>query len=379
MKEIFIAFLLVAGFILDTRSQVGIGTTTPKAYFNVAANRTVLFGPDTLSSTAGGKFIWFPTKGAVRFGLLEIPEGPSSGWDYANLGPNSFAVGDYSVASGSFSFAQGYGARATGFYSFARGFASSANGDHSMMLGTGEADGVASIVLGDGVAATGNWALVQGLSNVATGDISAAIGQGLDTRSYNCFVIGRYNDSIATSTRNTWVTTDPLFIIGNGTAFNARANAVTVLKNGRVGIGTTAPGFTLEVNGTAAKTGGGSWSVASDARLKKDIQPFPDGLKQLLQFHPVTFRYNGLNGFSSEKEYVGVIAQEVQKIAPYMVSEVKATGGTHGLDAYLNVDPSAFTFLLVNAVQQQQSLIEDLQKKIDDLEKRIMAMEAKRL
>ena len=45
------------------------------------------------------------------------------------------------------------------------------------------------------------------------------------------------------------VLTDVLFEIGNGTATNARSNAMTVLKNGRVGIGTSAPSAKLDVNG----------------------------------------------------------------------------------------------------------------------------------
>jgi len=376
-----IAYLFYSlGIVYAAEGQVGIGTSTPKAFFNVAANKTVLFGPDTLSSTVGGKFIWFPTKGAVRFGLLELPEGPSNGWDYANLGVSSFASGDYSKASGSYAFAQGYGAVATGFYSLAHGFACTANGDHSAAIGTSEADGTGSFAMGDGNFAVGDWAFVHGLNNIGSGTFSVAFGQNNHAKAYNCFVIGRYNDSISTSSNTTWVSTDPVFIIGNGTAFNARNNAITVLKNGRMGLGTSTPGFTLEVIGTAAKTGGGSWSVASDARLKKDIHTYTDGLEQVLRINPVTFRYNGLNGFDSDQEYVGVVAQELQKVAPYMVSEIQnsTTSGMNRLDSYLNVDPSAFTFMLINAVKKQQSLINEQQQKIDLLEQRLIALENKR-
>lgn len=43
--------------------NVGIGTVTPKAAFNIASGKTVLFGTDT--SGAGNKLIWYPAKGAL--------------------------------------------------------------------------------------------------------------------------------------------------------------------------------------------------------------------------------------------------------------------------------------------------------------------------
>jgi hypothetical protein len=66
---------------------------------------------------------------------------------------------------------------------------------------------------------------------------------------------------------------------------------------------------------------GGAWAVRSDARLKKDVVDFTDGLAALLKMHPVKFKYNNLMPNSTEQEYVGIIAQEMQEIAPYMVEE----------------------------------------------------------
>jgi hypothetical protein len=50
-------------------------------------------------------------------------------------------------------------------------------------------------------------------------------------------------------------TLSPLFIIGNGTASYSKSNAVTVLKNGNVGIGLPNPGYMLDVAGTGNFTG----------------------------------------------------------------------------------------------------------------------------
>jgi hypothetical protein len=47
-----------------------------------------------------------------------------------------------------------------------------------------------------------------------------------------------------------WIATEPIFVIGNGVDINQRSNAMTVLKNGNMGVGTTAPGSKLELFGT---------------------------------------------------------------------------------------------------------------------------------
>jgi hypothetical protein len=70
----------------------------------------------------------------------------------------------------------------------------------------------------------------------------------------------------------------------NGEAL--RVDATT----GNVGIGTTSPGNKLEVDGSAGKPGGGSWSNSSDRRLKKDIKPMEDSLEKITKLNPVTFK-----------------------------------------------------------------------------------------
>jgi Mg2+ and Co2+ transporter CorA len=59
---------------------------------------------------------------------------------------------------------------------------------------------------------------------------------------------------------------------------------------------------------------------------------------------------------------VGVAAQELQMIAPYMV-------GTYTKDEeeYLNVNNSAMTYMLINAIKEQQQMIEELKKEVESL------------
>ncbi|MCH8020416.1 tail fiber domain-containing protein, partial [candidate division KSB1 bacterium] len=119
---------------------------------------------------------------------------------------------------------------------------------------------------------------------------------------------------------------------------------------------TTAPTALLSVNGTASKPGGGSWGVFSDIRLKKDISPFADGLGLVNQINPIWFRYNGKAGLPTDKKYVGVIAQEIEKIAPYLIEKKMVNeGGTE--EEYMEYDGSAMDFILINAIKEQQKII----------------------
>ena len=121
-----------------------------------------------------------------------------------------------------------------------------------------------------------------------------------------------------------------------------------------VGAGSgSVPGYTLRVNWSAGKPGGGTWLNTSDIRLKENVNSFEDGLSKIMKIQPVTFQYNELSGYDTEPEYVGVIAQELQKVAPYMVNE--------NLDGYLDVDNSAMTYMLINAMKEQQISIDRLE------------------
>ncbi|MCP4553118.1 MAG: hypothetical protein GY834_14015 [Bacteroidetes bacterium] len=138
--------------------------------------------------------------------------------------------------------------------------------------------------------------------------------------------------------------------------------AMVITSTNRVGIGTTSPDYLLEVNGSAGKPGGGSWTNSSDRRLKQNVKDYSGGLKEVLAINPVTFNYNKLSGFDTQPEYVGVIAQELLEIAPYMVSSYKKDD-----EDFLNVNPSALSFMLINAVKEQQEVIEAQQTEIEAL------------
>jgi len=144
-------------------------------------------------------------------------------------------------------------------------------------------------------------------------------------------------------------------------------NGATASTN--VGIGTTAPAYLLHVNGIAAKPGGGNWIAISDQRLKKNVSSFTQGLEVLTKVKPVWFQYNGEAGLPTGKTYVGVIAQEMQKIAPYMIGTFTYQDTTGKKTEYLDYDANALTYILVNAVQEikkeKDAQIEQLKQEKD--------------
>lgn len=133
----------------------------------------------------------------------------------------------------------------------------------------------------------------------------------------------------------------------------------------RVGINTSNPDQTLSISGNASKTGGGSFAALSDARAKTNITPYNHGLKLIEQLSPVKFRYKpefDATGSEVGKQYVGFVAQELQKIAPSMVLQTEK-GESSDL---LMTDLSELTFTLVNAVK-------DLSDKVRTLEAQLAA------
>jgi len=117
----------------------------------------------------------------------------------------------------------------------------------------------------------------------------------------------------------------------------------------------------------------------SDVRLKKNIEPFINGLDIVLQLNPVRFDWDvdvcpttflqeyrepdDKYGYPGKiKRQYGLIAQEVEKIAPDIVNEIEMYDETRKIIKYEKIVP-----LLISAVQDQQNQIEELKKEIQSL------------
>lgn len=186
-----------------------------------------------------------------------------------SLGHQSTTLGKYSIAAGADNIinASAYGSVALGSLNtissndtatIIAGDDNSASSSHSITLGSSNINsGNYSIALGysNNISNSTPFSFAIGLENEIHGDAkyAHAIGQGLILNQNNQIVLGRYNDT--TYNGGLDGNTNQLFAIGNGFRDGAnnvninRSNALTVLKNGNVGIGVVNPTNLLEVNG----------------------------------------------------------------------------------------------------------------------------------
>ncbi|MFN3783180.1 MAG: tail fiber domain-containing protein [Spirosomataceae bacterium] len=132
---------------------------------------------------------------------------------------------------------------------------------------------------------------------------------------------------------------------------------------GNVGINTTTPGYTLHVNGSVAGTS--AYFNLSDARLKTNIQPLANSLEKVKQLKGVTFDWNQTADASKkldDKNHIGFVAQEVEKILPQVVNTASDEQKTKSV-AYSDIIP-----VLVEAIKELSSKNEALQKQVGELE-----------
>ncbi|QLH46940.1 MAG: hypothetical protein HWD58_15725 [Bacteroidota bacterium] len=85
---------------------------------------------------------------------------------------------------------------------------------------------------------------------------AVAIGNSTIAQAQSSVALGMYNDPMASSNPNASVPTDPILLVGNGSSNLNRSNALTILKNGNIGLGENAPAEKLVVNGQVRITGG---------------------------------------------------------------------------------------------------------------------------
>jgi hypothetical protein len=168
----------------------------------------------------------------------------------------------------------------------------------------------------------------------------------------------------------------------NATAIGASAmvtgsHCLVLGNNANVGIGYSAPFYQLQLSkDIAAKAGSSTWSILSDFRLKRNISEFTEGLDALKQIKPVWFQYNGKAGIETgDKKFVGIIAQEMQKVAPYTIGTFIYQDSLGNKTEYLDYDANAVTYILINSVKEQQRVIEDKEAKIQELENRLTKLE----
>ena len=176
-----------------------------------------------------------------------------------------------------------------------------------------------------------------------------------------------------------------------------------ITTGGSIGIGTTAPGYFFHANASSGgtqfqwqgngsnlyqawtNTGGTSYigtngtdwefyvggaikfqinssggSSVSDEKFKENIEDISYGLDTVKALKPRNFKWK-----DTKENSIGFIAQEVQPIINEIINEPLES--PEGLENGMSINYSALTAVLTKAIQEQQAIIEDLQKQINEV------------
>jgi hypothetical protein len=323
-------------------------------------------------------------------GLEALDEGNGFGWrlvgqdvaNYGNIGLGAVDLSRNTVSSAT--------RGATGDGSIAMGQETTASSDGSTAMGILTiASSISSVAMGN--------------RTTASGFISTAMGFNTKAESYTSTAIGRYN--VGGGDPTSWVSTDPLFEIGNGSSTTSN-NALTVLKNGNTGFRTATPNFEIHLKQSNVSAGGsngmafqntgsdiwkiyhsglhfsfaengvrrayvtastGAYTVTSDRRLKKNITEVESVLSKINSLKVHRYLYNAQE--VSAKQTIGFMAQDVQVEFPELVET--------GENGFLGLNYAGFSVIAIKAIQEQQNIIDAQQKTIDELLKRVLAIENK--
>lgn len=136
-----------------------------------------------------------------------------------------------------------------------------------------------------------------------------------------------------------------------------------------------ATSINLVCNGSAAKPGGGSWTVLSDERAKQNIRPLRGALERVLQLQGFTFEYTPAalqSGLALAGLQIGLVAQQVERVFPEWVEQDD--------DGTKLVTERGTTALFVEALRElraeKDAEIDALQSQLDALREQVEAMRA---
>ena len=124
---------------------------------------------------------------------------------------------------------------------------------------------------------------------------------------------------------------------------------------GQLGIGVTAPSHIIHVDGQGRATNS-AWATSSDMRVKENIVELDSSLDVINSLRPVKFDY-----IDGAKDQINFIAQEFKEVIPDAVTLTEE----QGLDDFHVLDTSMLVPMLVKAVQELTTKVEELEARLD--------------
>ncbi|MHC1774999.1 MAG: tail fiber domain-containing protein [Lentimicrobium sp.] len=410
---------------------LGLGTGEGNVLFDGEFKYIISEQGDPPASGDGTRMMWYPDKAAFRAGSVYgnswdkdmIGEfSIAAGQSPMASGAKAVALGSLNNATGAHSFALGYQTNAAGFNSFTFGRMTNANGNYTTAWGSYST-------------ATGDYSTAWGSTTTATGDNTTVWGQSTEAPSLLETVFGRFNTIYTPSGgAENWSPADRLFVIGNGTSTTNRSDAFVLMKSGDVGIGVSSPearlhirfnsatgtghllveesnnssdgsrisfkntgrpsnfwdlygltaststgayfnifyqgiGDILSLRGNGNATLMGTLTQNSDERLKENIRKIDNPLSLLQQLNG--YQYNWKDNNRDTSLQTGLLAQEVEKVFPELVSE--SNDGLKGVN-YIGLIPYLLEAVKELKAENEQLKLEQ-QNSIRQLEERIQQLE----
>jgi hypothetical protein len=315
--------------ITASSSDFGVGFATHYGNVVLTANR-VASTLDLYSTTGVAKFKT-STFGIDADGAVSIKNSSTGDIDASTLGTNN---GAFYLNS----------ANHTGTIPIARG-------------GTGQTGlpGLGAILIGNGSAynLTTTPTFTGGVTFNSTVQIeNATSGAGLELRGSSPTINFRDTDN-------------------RGAYIHVNSNIFYILRArisdaGRGDWATAGSYWPLEINlENNNATFGGTVTMQSDRRSKKNIETITDALERVLSMRGVFYERILENETTESKRECGVIAQEIQEVLPEVVHEGS------GEDPRLSVSYGNIVGILIEAIKEQQKQIEDLKTSIDELKSQL--------
>jgi hypothetical protein len=131
---------------------------------------------------------------------------------------------------------------------------------------------------------------------------------------------------------------------GYAVRFDGYANALYAIWQNASG---------TDQGGVYLSYGATSWTANSDLRLKDINGTIDNALHKIMTLRPVNFSWKS---DETKKEMLGLIAQDVEKVFPQLIDENR--------DGYMGVRYQELVPVLIAAIQEQQSQIEELKELI---------------
>ena len=136
---------------------------------------------------------------------------------------------------------------------------------------------------------------------------------------------------------------------------------------GLVGIGMTNPTYLLQLpTDSAAKPTTNTWSVPSDMRLKRNVQPFEGGINVIRALDPIIGEYNGKGGTPEGGRVVSLDAARLREILPHAVSSSRAKLDPEDAEEtdILGVNTHEIFYHMLRAIQQLDRELEEVKQKL---------------